>query len=231
MASKASWWTLRGSTIKVHAAERPNIFFTLIKYSQVTRIQTSLFVYSMALDLDDLLYKSHTCGICLEDIPPTKHAGGFACSKIHYFHPACIFQSLVVSGKPPSCPLCEAEPTISITTLQPFRSLVSIPSQATRDAHPKLLADFYLQDQDYLTSFVRKEPPGFLVATPYPFTRQDFGHFSNTTTHGKIDDMEVYPLAVVRCVPEGLFGRKMIGYGTLIYFRGKAYRLEEDVDL
>ena len=166
------------------------------------------------------------CIICFEDIPHGMWSSGFACEKPHYFHPACIFKTLVASGKAPTCPVCSAGPHVHVSTLTPFQSMIAIP----RESPPESWKDFYLQDQDYLLADkdTREEPPGFLVAGPYPFTKQDFGHWSNTTTHGSNKDMDYYPLAVWRYLPKEKFGRKVIGYGTLVYFQGRAYRINTD---
>lgn len=180
------------------------------------------------MNMESLLEKCKPkpCVICFEDVVLGTDSGGFACTRPHIFHPACIFKSLIASGKPPKCPICSAEPKVPVSTLTPFRSLIAIPNTSP----PENWKHFWLQDQDYLLGDkdTRVEPPGFLVTGPYPFTKQDFGHGHNTSAPGCNKDMAYYPLAVWRFVCEGTYGRKVIGYGTLIYFQGKAYRINED---
>jgi len=175
--------------------------------------------------MESLLGPLGDCPICLQELHYPYKTSPFLCilsgdgpiKKRHYFHPSCLFKSLVASGRPPSCPICRAEPSTKLDSLERFHSFIQIWGE-------RLLFNRLESGED-------PDGPreGFLVVGPYPYTSQDFGHGSLTqTTFLPQPDGNDWPLVAWHYVPEGLFGRKVIGRGSLIYFQGKAYDLKAD---
>lgn len=172
------------------------------------------------------MFSTEECVICYDDIAIGKHVGGFKCTKTHYFHPECIFKNLLLTRKPPMCPVCRAEPKVQLNTLSRFNSMIVRVKKETQGLEN--MKPIYFQDLDYIYSTNKDSFEGFLVTGLYPFTMQDFGHGNVGTTSFSLKNSEYYPLVLYRFVPEKHYSRKVIAYGSLVYFKDKVYRIREE---
>ena len=160
------------------------------------------------------------CVICLEDVEFTDKYKPFACSVDHPTHPHCGFKAIIAKGDvAPTCLVCTAglKKPVGDLPVFPVHMTVEEDRVAFFDAGPAL---------HKMAHGVFPEIKGFLVAGPFPFTNQDFGHSNECVieTHASKKYVDKWPLVAWRYEPRGAFGRVMTEVGDVVLFDGEVYK-------